>query len=88
VLDDDLAAHILDYFRCGAAKEDMMTNNQKQTYKKYQVTVNPPKSEQVTYTVHALNALNAKTEASLLYYGHVFTGQYQYMRVQRIKEEE
>lgn len=61
--------------------------NQKQTYKRYQVTVNPPGSEQVTYTVIAEDALGAKTEASLLYYNHVFTGQYKYMRVKRIKED-
>ncbi len=86
MLDDDLAAYILDYFRCGAAKEDMMTNNQKQTYKRYQVTVNPPKSEQQTYTIHAKSASDAKAEASLIYYGHLFTGQYQYMRVKRVNE--
>jgi hypothetical protein len=61
--------------------------DQKQTYKKYQVTVTPPGSEQVSYIIHALSALDAKTEASKLYYRHVFTGQYRYMRVKRIKDE-
>ncbi len=55
--------------------------------KTYEVTVSPPGSEQQVYTVKADSVLGAKTEASKLYYNHVFTGQYKYMRAKLVKEQ-
>ena len=54
--------------------------------KTYEVTVSPPGSERLVYRVQAKDVLGAKTEASKLYYNHVFTGQYKYMRAKLVKE--
>ncbi len=65
-----------------------MTNNQKQALKHYEVIVSPPGSERIVYQVWATSVLDAKSEASVLYYGHCFTAQFKYIRVKRIKEED
>src|SRR6266568_9490987 len=87
--DDDLAL-LLDYFSSGAAREDMeaIMNDQNQALKHYEVIVSPPGSERVVYQIYAASVLDAKSEASVLYYGHCFTAQFKYIRVKRIKEED
>jgi len=87
--DDDLAPLIEDYFVSRAAREDMEAIMQKgQALKHYEVIVSPPGSERVVYQIYAASVLDAKSEASVLYYGHCFTAQFKYIRVKRIKEED
>lgn len=48
--------------------------------KPYRVVVSPPNGDRQEYTLLAIDMLDAKTQASMLYYGHCFTGQFKYMR--------
>lgn len=58
--------------------------------KTYKVTVAPPGSEVETFTVVSRDGTvhKAKAEASKFYYGHVFTGQYKYMKAKVVKPGE
>lgn len=83
----EISCHLEDWFKSRDGKEDRTMASKPKTYK---VTVSPPGSESETFTVVSRDGtvLTAKAEASKLYYNHVFTGQFKYMRAKAVKQED